>query len=522
MTLRPSMRLGELVAAVPGATICAPPRSSRTQSTPTCGPEDVSVFGVTHDSRAVRRGDLFVALPGARVDGRRFTSQAIASGAAAVAGPVVSHDGDCAVPYVSLPRPRPDMARLAAKFHGDPSRSMALVGVTGTNGKTTVTTLLAGMMRAAGLRVGLVGTAGHRIGDETVPTAHTTPESTVLQALLADMLEAGVGVAAMEVSSIGLAESRVDAVEFAVAAFLNLSSDHLDYHRTVSAYAEAKAGLFEAERLRSGVAIIDPSSTFGAELVERVRGRADAPTIWVVGQAVRWRQLVVTALGVAGTVETPMGDVAVRSPLVGRFNAANIAVAAACGLAAGLPIAAVEEGLANSRVRGRMQRVADSRSELDVFVDYAHTADALERVIDTLRELTRGRIWCVFGCGGDRDAGKRGPMGIAAARADAVVVTSDNPRFEDPAVIAREAAAGALRARPQADMPATGHTCIVLDRAAAIATTIDAAAVGDTVLIAGKGHETYQEVAGIRRDFDDVNHVRDALTARARREGGAA
>ncbi len=494
------MKLSALIAAAPGARLVSG--------------DDVEITALTHDSREVGPGTLFVALPGRTVDGRRFIPQAITAGAAAIAIPAGS-PADAAAPTVLLGDPRADLARLAARLHGDPAERLRLVGLTGTNGKTTVATLLAAIVRAAGQPEGVIGTIGNRVAGALHPTRFTTPEAPALHALLAEMVRAGVDVAVMEVTSVGLAERRVDGVPFVAAGFLNLSVDHLDYHGDLQSYGEAKTPLF-LERLRDdGVAVIDVDDPFGALLADRLAAARPTVEIWPLSltlpdAAVRYETLDLGVDGIRGRLVTPAGPVALKSPLVGGFNVRNLAMAAALARAVDLPPDAIAAGLRETQVPGRLQRV-EHDAGFEVIVDYAHTPDALDRALEALRPHTTGRLWCVFGCAGDRDRTKRAPMGRAAAAADAVIVTSDNPRSEDPAAIAREVAAGALTRRPAADRPTPGRTYVEPDRAAAIRATLAAAAPGDTVLIAGKGHETYQEVGGVRHPFDDVAIASAAL-----------
>lgn len=462
---------------------------------------------VTHDSRAVRPGDLFVALPGQKVDGRAFIPLAVASGAVAVAGvPGCEGDVPAATGFLAVERPRAALGLLAAASLGWPARALQLVGITGTNGKTTTSTILASMCEAAGWPPGLVGTVEHRVGSRRVPTKHTTPEAPDLQALFAEMRDAGVRLAAMEVSSIGLTEHRVTGVEFQVAAFLNLTPDHLDYHGDLEAYGAAKRLLFSEHLAPGGVAVICVDDPFAARVIEAVpAGR----TVWRVSVAggtpaeVFYERLAQTPAGLRGRLQTPAGPVEVETPLVGAFNATNVALAAACARAAGVPASAVEAGLRRATVRGRLERVPAPEGSPTVLIDYAHTPDALSRAIEAVRPFTPGRLIVVFGCGGDRDRAKRPLMGRAAAAADVVLVTTDNPRGEDPAEIAAAAAAGA---GPDAR--------IVLDRRAAIAAALALAGPQDTVLVAGKGHETYQEVQGKRHPFDDAAVAAELLAER--------
>lgn len=495
------MMLSELIADIPDLRVH--------------GGQAVDVCQVEHDSRAIVPGGLYVALPGRYYDGARYIPDAVARGAVAV---LVADDTpvDADVAVLRSAAPRPVMAELAARIHDRPSTHLQLVGVTGTNGKTTTTSLLADMVACAGYNEGLIGTNGLRIAGKDRTAKLTTPESPELQAILADMVRADVQVAAMEVSSVGVAEERCAALTFAAAGFLNLTVDHLDYHQTMDAYGHAKRRLFTELLGPEAIAVINVEDPFGAALADEV----DGPTVWRLAIAdpaadVHIRDLIVDAKGLAGTIVTPRGEVPFECPLVGRYNAVNAALAAALALAVGMPKGVIAGALQRAAIAGRMQAIQNPHG-FAVVVDYAHSDDALVRVLAALRPLTKGRLWCVFGCGGDRDATKRAPMGRAAAAADIVVITNDNPRSEAPSVIAAAALVGALEAgRPLSDTPRAGHTWVQLDRAAAIQAAIDGAAPGDTVLIAGKGHETYQEVAGVRHPFDDAAVARRALEARA-------
>ncbi len=482
----------------------------------------VAITGITHDSRDVIPGALFVALPGRQADGRRFVPQAVKAGAVAVALPSDAPVPAAAegLPIVRLDAPRPLLATLCARLHGMPGENPALrlVGLTGTNGKSTVATLMAAMIRAAGQPEGVIGTLGNQVAGTVHPTRFTTPEAPALQRLLAQMIDAGVTTAVMEVTSVGLAEHRVDGVRFAAAGFLNLSVDHLDYHGDMATYGAAKKALFFEHLRPDGLAVIDVDDAFGAALADELSaalGPARVQRLSLTDPAdVYFTEVTIDGRGVRGALKTPTATLDLASPLVGRFNARNVAMAAALAAAVELPAAAIVEGLAGTEVRGRLEPVANHRG-LTVIVDYAHTPDALQRVIEALRPLTVGDLWCVFGCAGDRDRSKRAPMGTAGALADGVVITSDNPRSEEPAAIAEEVAVGALGAgRPRSDGPKPGHVWVEPDRARAIADTLAAARSGDTVLIAGKGHETYQEVHGVRHPFDDVAVARAALDTR--------
>lgn len=489
------MKLSELAREVPGAVLEGP---------------DVEIDDLSHDSRRVGPGGLFVALPGRNADGLRFVAAAAQNGAAAIAA---SFDAQVSVdlPVLRLRTPRRDLAILAASVHGRPADALTLIGLTGTNGKTTVTTLIARIIEAAGGSPGLVGTVEHRIGAVSRPARHTTPEAPTVHRLLREMVDAGVEVAAMEFSSIGLAERRVDEVKVSAAGFLNLTADHLDYHTDMAEYGAAKARLF-TEHLRPGaISVIDTHGTFGARLADAIDG-----PVWRIGKDldVEWTALTLTAGGLVGTLKTPRGVLQIQSPLVGAFNADNVAMAASLALAVDLPSAAVCRGLQTAVVRGRMESVANEIG-VSVLVDYAHSPDALGRAIEAVSPLTEGAVWVIFGCGGDRDRAKREPMGRAAAAADAVIVTTDNPRTEAPAAIAEEALRGVLGGgRTRCAAPSPDGVWVELDRRQAIEQTLAAAAPGDTVLIAGKGHETYQEIAGERQPFDDVQIARQALAQR--------
>lgn len=507
-----AMTLAELVAGLPDLHVT--------------GDANTRITQITHDSRAIEPGGLYVALPGRYYDGARYVPDAIARGARAV---LIEADAQIdtnpeidtnAVAVVRTSSPRASMPELAARLHGRPSEQLALIGVTGTNGKTTTTSLVADMVACAGYAEGLIGTNGLRIAGQDRVAKLTTPEAPDLQALLAEMVAADVRVAAMEVSSIGIAEARCDALRFAAAGFLNLSVDHLDYHGTMQAYGAAKARLFTELLDAEAVAVINVEDPFGAELADAIQGATGGPIVWRLNIAdpkadVHIRDLVVDARGIAGVLVTPRGEAPFECPLVGRYNAVNAALAGALALAVGMPKGAVAGALQRAAIAGRMQALANDHG-LTVVVDYAHSDDAIQRVLAALRPLTTGRLWCLFGCGGDRDATKRAPMGRAAAAADVLIITNDNPRSEDPAVIAQAALQGAIEAgKPAADAPTPGHTWIQLDRARAIQTAIAQAAPGDTVLIAGKGHEAYQEIAGVRHPFDDAAVARRALEARS-------
>ena len=477
---------------------------------------DVEVTGIATDSRAVRPGEAFFALPGLRTDGRRHVAEAVARGARAiVAEGEVAAKGS--VPVVSVTGVRRVLARAAARLAGEPSAGLTLVGVTGTNGKTSTTFILEAIWLAAGLRAGVIGTVGYRFGGLDRPAPLTTPEAPVLQGLLTEMRRAGTTHVAMEVSSHALAQERVVGCRFDAAVFTNLTRDHLDFHGDVERYYRAKAGLF-FEHLAAGgkpdpVAVVNVDDPAGARLADEVRTRCLR-----VGRTehadVRSFEIETTLAGTRGVLSLGGRRLPFRTRLVGAPQVENILGAAAAAWALGVPSEAIAAGLAAvAPPPGRLERF--DGPGFTVMVDYAHTPDALARVLAVLRPLTRGRLVVVFGCGGDRDPGKRPMMGEAAARlSDVVVLTSDNPRTEDPLRILEAIEAGIRRAgMPTLGRPAaSGRGYLVEpDRRAAIALATGLARSGDLVLVAGKGHEDYQIVGHEKRHLDDREEVRRAL-----------
>ena len=471
---------------------------------------DVEVARATADSRKVRPGDLFVAVPGRRTDGHDFAPQATASGAAAA---LVERELPIDIPQLVVPSAERAFGRAAAMLCGSPAEALRLVGITGTNGKTTISYMVEAMLRAAGREVGVMGTTGYRFADRSISAAYTTPTPDILQPTLAEMVEAGCGDAVLEVSSAALAMHRLEGAPVQVAAFSNLSRDHLDVHGSFEAYREAKARLFRDVLASGGAAVVfldDPhadtmiAAADGRRLL-RVSLEPDA------NAEIRAERVRADLGGVRVCLDTPRGAIEVASSvLFGAHNAANLAIAVGIGEALELSHAAMREGIAGMPgVPGRLERVANDRG-LDLFVDYAHTPAALENVLAALRPLTSRRLLCVFGCGGDRDRDKRPEMGAAAeAGADLVFVTSDNPRSEDPEAIARDVLGG-MRA-PHA---------VELDRTVAIEMAVAEATPGDAVLIAGKGHETYQIVGDEILAFDDREEAAGAAAARPRIEAG--
>jgi UDP-N-acetylmuramoyl-L-alanyl-D-glutamate--2,6-diaminopimelate ligase len=470
------------------------------------------VTGVTLDSRAVRPGDLYAAPAGARAHGADFAAAARDAGAVAC---LTDPDGAerslaAGLPTFVVPAPRAVLGDLAAWVYGDPAEQLTMLGVTGTNGKTTTAYLLEAGLRAAGRGTGLIGTIETRIGDDVLPSERTTPEAPDLQALLAVMRERGVDAVAMEVSSHALAMGRVDGTTYDVALFTNLSEDHLDFHADLEEYFQVKASLFTPLRSRRGV--VDVDDAHGRRLV----GLATVPLVTVSpsGGDAHWRveDAELGPLGSAFTLAGPGGRrLACRTRLVGDFNLANAALAVVALVEAGVDPERAADGVARCRgVPGRMERVGDGPGPL-ALVDFAHTPDALERLLAAARGLVAagGRLLVVVGCGGDRDPHKRPVMGgIAVREADVAVLTSDNPRSEDPAAIVEAVRRGAAAALAEG---ATGELVVEVDRRAAIRLAASRARPGDVLVVAGKGHEQGQEVAGVVHPFDDRVELAAAL-----------
>jgi UDP-N-acetylmuramoyl-L-alanyl-D-glutamate--2,6-diaminopimelate ligase len=476
----------------------------------------VAVTGVTHDSRAVVWGDLYAALPGFRTHGAEFVDQAAGLGAVAVLTDPTGRDRAEAtgLPVLVAADPRAVLGAVASRVYGDPSRELLVVGITGTNGKTTTSYLVDAGLRAAGHLTGVIGTVGTRIGEDEVPTARTTPEATDVHALLAVMRERGVTAVSMEVSSHALRLGRVDGVAFDVAGFTNLSPDHLDFHDDMDDYVDAKAQLFTAARSRKAVVCLD--SAWHTAILDRARAEGLAVSTYAVGAAdADWRAERVVAVP-GGSVFRGRGpgevDVPVEVRLPGEFNVANALGALAMLVAAGIdPLVAADGIAACPGVPGRMERVPDPDPArgLLAFVDYAHTPDAVERAVAAAAIGARGSVTVVLGAGGDRDPHKRAAMGEAAVRgASRVIVTDDNPRSEEPAAI-RAAVMRGVRTQPRTPSLDIG------DRREAIRTAVSLAGRGDVVLVLGKGHEQGQEVAGSVAPFDDRLVLAEALAAPA-------
>jgi len=506
------MNLGDLIAVVqPSAVIGA------------ADPE-TPVGSLHYGSREVVPGGIFFAIPGFSVDGHAYIDDACRRGARAVVAEKRLEPG---VPVLQVADSRAALALAAAAFYGRPSEALTVIGLTGTNGKTTVSYLVENILKQAGLSAGVIGTVNYRYGDQVTAAARTTPESLDLQRILSEMQRQGVTHVVMEVASHGLDLHRVDACHFDVAAFTNLTQDHLDFHGDMERYWTSKKSLFtrhlyqgaKASRAR---AVINREDPHGRKLAAELAGERLVTTFGRTAESDIWPEVKRNDLtGLEAVLHTPRGAIAMTSPLVGAHNLENILAATGCGLALELPLEAIRSGIGATRaVPGRLEPIPDPDGRF-VYVDYAHTPDALENVLRALNALRQRRLICVFGCGGDRDRRKRPLMGEIAARlSDLAVVTSDNPRTEDPLAIINDALDGVRRAAPQVltaqevrnGFAPPGHI-VVPDRRKAIALAIRAAQPGDTILIAGKGHETYQIIGRTTIPFDDREEARRVLAS---------
>jgi UDP-N-acetylmuramoyl-L-alanyl-D-glutamate--2,6-diaminopimelate ligase len=474
---------------------------------------DPEITGVTHDSRAVEPGDLYVALPGQRFDGRAFVPAAVAQGAVAVIGPAPADAAQAAqaagIPWLVTDDPRALLGPLAARVYGHPDRELILAGVTGTNGKSTVATLLVAVLEAAGRPAGFLGTLGYRFRERTFAGGHTTPEASELFRTLRGMRDAGAEAVAMEVSSHALAMGRVGGAAFDTAVFTNLTRDHLDYHQGFEDYFAAKRGLFELLKpgARPAVNVEDP---YGRRLAGELPGALtfSAGGAGGHGGEVHAREVAFSTSGMSGVLATPRGDLPFKTPLLGRYNLSNLLAAAAAAETLGLPHAAVAEAFAAQRpLPGRLEPV-DHGQPFPVYVDYAHTDAALDAALRSVREVAGGQVAVVFGCGGDRDPGKRPLMGrVAGELADLAIVTSDNPRGEDPLAILAAVEEG-LKASG-----ARGYR-LIPDRREAIRAALASAGPGWAVLVAGKGHEREQIVGDRKIPFSDLEEIGKALEER--------
>ena len=479
------------------------------------GPGDTSVSGLHYDSRQVRPGGLFFALPGAHADGRDFIPAALANGAVAVVaeGPLSLPDH---VAGIVVANARKAMAMAAHRFFDYPLRGIKVVGITGTNGKTTVCYQLESIFRAAGKRPAVLGTVNYRFGEMVHEAPHTTPESVDILALIAAFRRAGADTVIMEISSHGLDQHRVEGFLFDVAAFTNLTPEHLDYHRDMNSYFAAKRRLFSDFVKPGGGMVFNIDDPYGLRLALAMKESTTCG--FSSDAALRPAEIHSSFSGTEGVLVTPQGPLQVCSRLFGSYNVSNLMVAAATALAAGLPVAAVEEGIRTApQVPGRLERVDNDRGAV-ILVDYAHTAEGLQSVLKALREMAPPRLITVFGCGGDRDRSKRPRMGkVVAQWSDLVILTSDNPRSEDPLAILEEIKEGirplGRKERSPEEyrhQPAGAFTSLP-ERRAAIAYAVYLAAAGDVLLVAGKGHEDYQIIGAKRLHFDDREELRKAL-----------
>lgn len=497
---------------------------------------DREVRDVRFDSRRVGPGDLFAALEGRNEDGHDYLDEAAEAGAAALMVAVGRRDeAPPGIPVLVADHPRRRLGPVAARVHGRPAEELDIVGVTGTNGKTTTTALVASILEADGRNVGRIGTTGHRWGGEVVEGRNTTPESATLHRLLARMLADGVDTVAMEVSSHGLATHRLRGLSVDCAVLTNLSQDHLDFHGDMAEYRRAKASLFRHyldDSSGEGTVVLNAGDDFGAELIDELEGSEDVGLLaYGVGARsaetsldVVGRRIELGLEGVAFDLELDGETRSVETSLVGEFNVENSLAAAGGAWALGASRGTVVEGLEETDgVEGRAERVAAGvEGAPAVFVDYAHTPDALERILETVGRVTEGQLVVVFGCGGDRDREKRPEMGrIGAELADLAVVTSDNPRSEERSAIIDEMLEGVDEPVASGEKPPASGVWVDPDRRRALRAAIREASEGDVVLVAGKGHETYQEVDGEMREFDDAREVAAALDEqpKSRRRG---
>jgi UDP-N-acetylmuramoyl-L-alanyl-D-glutamate--2,6-diaminopimelate ligase len=467
---------------------------------------------MTADSRLVKTGSVFVAYKGEATDGREFIPQAIENGAGAVIWEQADFTwrDEWQLPNQAIVDLKQQIGQIASEFYGQPSQHLWMIGVTGTNGKTTCTHWLAQAFSALNKKAAVVGTLGNGIlSDGLSETKNTTPDSILLHQMLADYLGQKAAVVAMEVSSHGLDQGRVNGVAFDIAVFTNLTRDHLDYHGDMQAYAAAKKKLFAWHGLK--IAVLNRDDTFGFELTQELKAQGKRVLTYGLEKAIAddtdisVKSLELTEQGMHLEVQTPFGDAVISAGVVGRFNAYNLLAVLATLLASDVSLDDAVKALSTLKpVAGRMQQYGGGGLPL-VVIDYAHTPDALEQVLKSLRAQTKGQLVCVFGCGGDRDSGKRPLMGkVASELADKVIVTSDNPRSELPAEIIKAVMNGVKQ-----------NAISIESRADAIARAIENAQAGDVILLAGKGHENYQEIAGVKYPFSDIEMAQQFLQERA-------
>ncbi len=481
---------------------------------------DSEVVALSQDSRTIAAGSLFVAVRGFHSDGHQFIQQALAQGAVAViAEEQRDAMGTGAAPVITVPDSRAALARLATVFYGRPSERLKLIGITGTKGKTTTSYLVRSMLEAAGHRTGLIGTIDYRVGDKVYPAPNTTPESLDLQRLLADMVNERLGYCVMEVSSHALALGRIDGCVFEAALFTNLAQDHLDFHKDQGSYYQAKLKLFTA-LAPDKIAVLNADEAVAPDMIGRTKARVLSYGMTARADIHPAREICHDISGLSFPVHTPIGVIAVESPLIGKHNVYNILAAVGAGVSLGLSPETISRGLAAMKaVPGRMEKV-EAGQPFSVIVDYAHTEDSLAKLLDAVRGITTGRVLTLFGCGGDRDRAKRPAMGaVAVEKSDCVIVTTDNPRTEDPRAIINEIESGMNASGTRVASPSEARRArdaktpylIIPDRAEAISAAILLAGPGDVVVLAGKGHEHYQIIGDTRRHFDDREVAREAI-----------
>ena len=485
------------------------------------GPLDAEVIELSDDSSTVKPGSLFVALRGLQRDGHQFVGDAFQRGAvgAIIEDRALLRQHPAAPCLLCVPDSHRALRQLAPSFYGDPSRQLRMVGITGTNGKTTTSYLMQSILSAAGEPAGLIGTVGYQVGQQQVTASHTTPGLLALQRLLAQMIDGGMKAAVMEVSSHALAQGRVEGCFFDVAIFTNLTQDHLDYHQTMEAYFSAKESLFtglaDGRYGKEGAwAVINRDDPWGRRLLSSLMVKSLTYGV-EPGADVTISDLRVDWSAIQGTINGPKGSFPVYSPLVGRFNVPNLLAAVSAGLVCGYSPSVIQDGVRRvGQVPGRFEKI-DEGQPFSLIVDYAHTEDALRRLLMAIRELQAGRVIVVFGCGGDRDRDKRPKMGAVAAEcADLAILTSDNPRSEEPQAIMREVEQGLVSAKGAQRPPCRlQRYWVIEDRRAAITAAIELAEPGDAVVIAGKGHEDYQIIGTTRTAFDDRAVARELLHA---------
>lgn len=501
------MKLSQVMTDVPEVTVVS---------------DEIEITHLAYDSRQVTAGSLFFALRGVLMDGHDFVVDAVARGAVAVVveQPVELPDS---IVQVVVPDSRYAMARAATTFYGYPTNKMLVVGVTGTNGKTTMTYLLESILKQAGYTPAVIGTISNRMGDDGVEAEHTTPESLDLQRILAQFHRQGADALVIEVSSHALMQSRVVGLHFDVAVFTNLTPEHLDYHHNMESYFAAKTRLFKEPHLYGEFpAVVNSDDPYGAKLVRELNEPLSVGMHR--GADVRVSDVEQTLQGTTATIETPAGAVTIHSPLIGVFNLENLLCAVGAGVALKLPIAVIEQGLASAnRVPGRLERVENDLGAL-IVVDYAHTGDALAKALEAVAALKPQRMITIFGCGGDRDKLKRPAMGEVAGRYSHLsIVTSDNPRTEKPGQIIDDICVGidriCSRLELDADFDRSGKGYVVIeDRHEAIVFAVNQLRAGDLLMIAGKGHEDYQVIGTKKIHFDDREQVQMALQQRKQRE----